>query len=496
MVRNQARSRRLTRVDHAVSRLLQPLLLGSALMFGVSTSAGAEPAHSGPLQQPTVQNPAGDILYTVRPDDTLIGIARERLDHPDRWQDVQRYNGISHPRRLPPGTVLKLRPEWLKRAPPMATLASVSNEVQLDRAPAQSGAQFTEGSMIQTGSDSTAVITLPDGTVLRIPSASQVRLERLRAYHGEEDLEALFELEKGSIEPRTEPRKRSRPLEIRTPAGNAAVRGTHFRVQAQAQHSTIEVLRGQVEAGNSAGLALVDQGNGAYVKAGVAPQVEPLLPAPDLSAIDDKRVNVAAPRFELPALNGAVAYRIEVSTQEDFSTVLLDTRVQQPVLGFQSKQDGPHFIRVRGISARSLEGHDSLARIDVQARSQALQLVPTPPILNAGLHTLSWRAPAATDGSRRYRLQIATDAAFRYVLHDQILRSPQAALQLHARPPLSRWWRVAIIEKGKQGPFTPAGHFVIQAPAPGNKAQARPPLASGARNDGQTDSAEQPQPGH
>ncbi|MDO4905730.1 MAG: FecR domain-containing protein [Lautropia sp.] len=477
MARLPIHSERLIPVDHtSLRQWCGRLVLGGALGLGLLASAVAEvTAPDSTAQRGNPSARSEDILYTVRPNDTLIGIARERLDTPQRWQDVQRYNGIAQPRRIPPGTILKIRPEWLKPSPVMATLATVSNEVQLDRGPAKAGNRLGEGSLIRTGRDSTAVVDLPDGTQLRIPSASQVRLERLRAYHGAEDLEVLFRLEKGSIEPRTPPRQRSRSLRIRTPSGNAAVRGTHFRVKAQAERSTIEVLRGQVEAGNRAGAALVEQGNGAYFSKGTAPKVEPLLPPPDLGTIDGRQLGAVTPTIEIPALEGAVAYHVEVSTREDFNTLLLDTRSQQPFIQFQTGQDGTYYLRVRGISAHSLEGHDSVARVEVLARPLPPRLSPTATTLPAGLHTLAWQdEDPAHDDRRRYRLQIASDADFRHVLHDQILSQPQSALHLHAHPPLTRWWRVAAIENNRQGPFSAPAHFMMQKPAPINEATPRP----------------------
>ncbi len=189
-------------------------------------------------------SPADDeiLLYHVQPGDTLLGLSREKLDTPERWRDVQKLNHIGNPRHLQPGTTLRMLPGWLKPKVAQALLESASNQVKLDGKPAHDGAAIPEGTTVQTGPDSAAVITLPDGTRLRIPSATEVRLERLRAYHGERHLDAGFLLRHGSIEPDS-PGKRSRPLNIKTPSGNAAVRGTHFRVHAEGPRSTRTPVR-------------------------------------------------------------------------------------------------------------------------------------------------------------------------------------------------------------------------------------------------------------
>lgn len=455
---------------------------GALLCLGllVQTGPGAF-AHSADDAAETVPSRADDILYTVQPNDTLIGISRERLDTPSRWQDVQQYNGIDRPRRLPPGTILRLRPEWLKPSAVMAMLSSTSNQVKTNGKPASAGTELPEGSIISTGADSTAVIRLPDGTQLRIPSASQVRIRRLRAYHGEKDLDALFQLDRGGIEPDS-PGQRKRPLKIRTPSGNAAVRGTRFRVQATDRRSTIEVLRGQVEGSNRAGATLVDAGHGAYFSPGKAPRVEPLLPAPSLAALDGQRYDDSNPTLTLPPLGKAVAYRVEISVDEQFNRLLLDTRTKQQGVQFRTRADGVYYLRVRPVSAQSIEGHDSLARIEVRARPLPPALHPLSSPVPAGLTTLKWtdRAPASPPESRRYRVQIARDAHFGQVLHDEIHPGHEASLYLSARiTPLTRWWRVAAIDGRHQGPFSPPGRFVIAPPAPIRAGVPLPVVRSG-----------------
>ncbi|RKW46257.1 MAG: LysM peptidoglycan-binding domain-containing protein, partial [Lautropia sp.] len=336
--------------------------LPAGLTLAEGTSTGGTPAAPS-----ATANPADNeiLLYHVQPGDTLLGLSREKLDTPERWRDVQKLNHIGNPRHLQPGTTLRMLPGWLKPKVAQALLESASNQVKLNGKPAQDGAAIPEGTTVQTGPDSAAVITLPDGTRLRIPSATEVRLERLRAYHGERHLDAGFLLRHGSIEPDS-PGKRSRPLNIRTPSGNAAVRGTHFRVHAEGQRSTVEVLRGRVAAGNRKATADVDAGKGTWFTAKSKPVVAQLLPAPDLGGIQGRTWTQTAPHLPLPALAGdAAAYHVEVSTRPDFSAVLLDTRTREPGFVLPSRQDGPHYVRVSAISRTGIEGYVGTTEVQV-----------------------------------------------------------------------------------------------------------------------------------
>lgn len=357
---------RPARAGHAPLQRHARLLLLSLL--GMAAPALAD------LPDGTRQNEAGEVLYTVRQGDTLLHLSQHLLDTPERWRDVQRLNDIPKPRHLQPGTVLRLLPGWLKPQPRKATIETASNEVRINGRPAQKGEQLPEGSTVKTGPDSAAVITLPDGTRLRIPSATEVRLERLRAYHGEKDLDAGFLLRRGGIEPDS-PGKRTRPLNVRTPSGNAAVRGTHFRVRADNQRSTVEVLRGQVAAGNRRSTTPVDAGQGAWFTAKSKPTVAKLPPAPVLASLSGQTFTQTVPQLILPVRDAqTAAWHVEVSTRRDFSAMVLDTRTPAATLALPSRQDGTHYVRVSRITPQGLEGYGALAQVNIDAR-------PLPPVL-------------------------------------------------------------------------------------------------------------------
>lgn len=459
---------------------------GSTPHTSTDTAAGST-SPAGPYTRPGSN---GEILYTVQPGDTLLGLSQHLLDTPERWHDVQKLNDIPRPRRLQPGTTLRLLPGWLKPHAERATLETASNEVKINGKPAHDGDHLPEGTTVKTGPDSAALITLPDGTRLRIPSATEVRLERLRAYHGEKDLDAGFLLRHGGIEPDS-PGKRSRPLNIRTPSGNAAVRGTHFRVHAENKRSTVEVLRGQVAAGNRRSTTPVDAGQGAWFTAKGKPTVTPLPPAPELTTLSGRTWHETAPQLPLPARDAqTAAWHVEVSTRQDFGAMVLDTRTQAPAFTLPSRQDGPHFVRVSRISPTGIEGYAGLAEISILARPLPPKLQPQAAEVQVNRdHPLmfAWQAVAEKPAAvvpdeealpQRYRLQVAADAGFRTILHDTVVDARSARIQPDTRRPLARWWRVAAIEgegaHQKQGPFSAAQRFVLKVDAPIVEAKPRP----------------------
>lgn len=412
----------------------------------------------------------GDLLRTIRVGDTLNQLARRELDYPERWRDVASYNNIADPRRIAPGTVVRIKREWLRNERVVARIDAVGGAATVDGRQAERGATVGEGARFETRGQDTVVLSLPDGTQLRIAPDSRVRLERLRAYHSDRAIEALIQLEQGAVEPES-PTHRPRPLEIRTPAGNAAVRGTTFRVRADRQDGFIEVLKGAVAAGSRAGDVVVDASNGAVVSPVKAPLVEALLPAPYLAT--QWPLPQRMPRFELdlPPVAGAAGYRVEVARDAAFVDVLRNQVVTEPKVDVTSERDGPLHLRVRAVSGAGIEGYDAVSMVRVAAR-------PVPPTLAAlslpedpleGPMTLNWATePAPPADSQRYVVQLAADEGFGQILGQATVTGQSATLDLPptARP-TTRYWRVAAVDAttGHQGPFSAAQPLRQRAPA-------------------------------
>jgi hypothetical protein len=421
-------------------------------------------ATTGTAAQPRVA-PDGSVVHTVEPGDTLIGIGERLLDPPTRWRDVQRLNRIAAPRRLRPGTELRIDPAWLRGEPTEATLGTVAGTVSLDGAPAAAGAVCREGSRVETGDDGVVVVRLRDGTTLTLPPASTVRFERLRRYLDGEAVEAAIAVERGAVDTRAAP-ARTRPLRIRTPAVTAAVRGTEFRVrslEAPGDATAVEVLAGGVEAAGAAGRADLAAGQGAVAARDRPPRVEPLLAAPALAALP-ARIDTPGATLTFPAVAGAAGYRVRVALDEAFTRPVADVRVAAPEVRLRSLEDGALHVRARAVSAIGLEGREAVAVVEVAARPEP-PLPTRPPDRGAVFGaeaTLSWAQP---DGIVAFRVQVAADEAFTAPLLDAVVEAASTVVALPGPGEVARtwWWRVAAIDRRgaapRQGPFPAPRRF-------------------------------------
>jgi hypothetical protein len=414
--------------------------------------------------------PAPEWRYTIRPGDTLIGIGQTYLRQPGDWRQLQRLNLIANPYRLMPGSGLRIPLALLRHQPAPARAHAVSGEVSFSLpggtpAALAAGASLPGGTAIRTHGTGTAVIEFADGARLVLQPNSSLLLDTLSVYAGGGMVDTRVRLQQGRAELSANPaRQPGRRLEVITPSAVAAVRGTRFRVAADAAATREETLAGEVAVAAQQVEVAVGAAQGTLAEAGKPPSPPvALLGAPDVSALP-ARFERYPLSFPLPALAGAQAFSGQVAPDAGFNAILLDKTTPGPVLAFAELPDGNYHLRLRGVDALGLMGLDGLHAFEVDAHPFAPLLgqpaaggrvrVPQP--------TLDWTR--ATEASR-YRLQLARDAGFGARLVDETQETQRF------QPALTQsgeyFWRVASIDRaGEQGPFSEARRFSY-VPAPG-----------------------------
>ncbi len=459
----------------ALARLsLVAAALGVLPAPALAQAAGAAPPTPSAAQRIFPDAAPDDLIRVLGRGDTLGSLAARELDEPGRWRDVARYNGITDPRAVRVGTAIRIRPEWLKSDPVTMKVEAIGGDVTIDGSPATRESTPREGSVLSTSATGTVELLLPDGTRLKIPPASKVRVERLRAYHGDAAIDARLKLEGGGIEAQSPP-ARARPLEIRSPGGNAAVRGTDFRVRGGGSDGFIEVLTGTIAADSRAGNATIGRLEGGVVSPTRAPIVELLLPAPALAGLDGQRFTTTRFEVAVAPVPQAREYRVDLARDPAFVQMVRSFRQPGPTVSVDTDRDGPLYLRMRGVSAVGLEGVDAQARLEVAARP-----VPPTPIAPrsdaggelAGPVTLAW-----TDDrpGLRYRVQLAADAGFRQLLDEKTVDTTRATLTLPPAPAGTRYWRVAGIDaSGREGPYAGPVELTQRLAAPILRATPRP----------------------
>jgi hypothetical protein len=478
-------------------------------MLAAVLAVGAAPAWVQEARPGAAGIGAGVVVdYRVQPGDTLFALLRDGAD----WQPVARANNIADPKRLQPGSLIRIPAHLLREQPALAEVVHAYGSVTVTRAstetavPLAGGETLAAGDVVRTGVQSSTTLRFVDGARVLVRPDSELKIERLAQSRA--GASTTLRLERGSADSAVPPvptaRGASAPsrYEMRTPHANLGVRGTEFRTTAESASVRVEVLEGRVGArggvsapGRSEALSpgarsaegrpanaaarsesLVGAGFGA-VGAASGMSAPRALPAPPQLAGLPERVERMPLRLSWQSA-AATRVRAQVLTTDEPPRLVLDGVFDAaPARWSEDIPDGRYELRVRAIDDSGLEGRDTRAAFVLKAR-------PEPPFIAApapGARTiddnvrLAWTRNAAAP---RVRLQIADTPDF---AQPRIDRSDLAASEARMALPLgTHHWRVAsILASGDQGPFSDAQRFTrIEPPA------APPPAEPQQSDDG------------
>lgn len=420
-----------------------------------------------------------DFLYRAQAGDTLIGLGKTLLERPTDWPQLQKLNRIADPRRIPTGRVIRIPVRLLKGVSAAGRIEQAVGDTRIvaaagTTAPARAGETIAEGARVETGADGYVSVRLADGSLLRIQAASQTVLEQSRQYPHANLFAAAWRLVSGRVEALVTELTGGEPrFEVRTPQSVLGVRGTEFRVAADAARAETrgEVLAGTVDVGGRAGATTrLDAGFATIVDAAGRPAAPiALLPAPDLGALPDLHERLLV-RFDVPAVAGATAYRAQVARDRAFQSVVAESLTPTGALRFADLPDQEWFMRVRAVDARGIEGHDAVFVFRLKARPEPpIQSTPAPRSkLRAQGVTFAWtRNPDAT----AYDFQLAGDAGFATPVQERRAIG-DTTIELDNVPPGTWFWRVASLRSASdRGPWGDPATFTLGA-LPGAPASA------------------------
>ncbi len=445
---------------------------------------------------------AQDWIYTTVEGDNLWNLSEQHLDSVLRFEQLRKINGIENPKRMRPGTRLRVPLKWIRSNPVPATIAAVQGVAEVLRADGsveqgvEPGTAVHLGDQLRTGADSTVAVKFADDSILTLHSGSLIRFDHLSA-HGETGIvDSRLNLLEGRVDTRVTPAvgPGSR-FEIQTPSAISAVRGTVYRasVRDSGEVSNIEVLGGKVAVsgddtlvGDNSAVAdksavgykktvnqaldsrygkhktLVKAGFGTQVAAGKPPlPPRKLLEPPQLNPLPE-RIRTVNGVLSWAPVPGASAYRVEVAAETTFNTLLREQVSQYTRAALPDLADGHYFVRLRAIDALGLEGKDGVHPILIDARPQPP--VPLKPaeghVLRGATPELQWTASSEAD---RYRLEISADAQFEQLLVDrddlQETRFDSAAL---SEPGHYHWRLTSIAADGEHGPVSMERSYQIK----------------------------------
>ena len=409
---------------------------------------------------------AQDMLtLDVRAHDTLIGISARYLEQPSRWPELQRLNRITNPRRLQPGSSVRIPLDWLRWSELPVQVEFVQGVVTGRQGPLSAGMRLQAGDSLDTGAQGALTVRFADGAVAVFAPGTRALLGASRVTPDGSVRATRIDLQSGSVDTTATPvQGPASRFEIRTPRVVTAVRGTHFRVVAEGEVSRHEVLTGAVALTGAAPSPLpLAQGEGLRAQAGQLGPVVRLLPAPDvrgLPAVVERTTQLV----QIPPQPGATGWRWQIASDRLFTRLLQDTRTAAPATVLSGLADGDYFLRVRAADAQQIEGTDAIHALALRARPEPpLQLAPPAGASVVSGAVLRWAEPANAGG---YQLQLARNVAFADLVLDRT-GIQGGTLQLDAAlPPGNYFWHLATLRaNGTRGPFGDPGNFTVLEPS-------------------------------
>ncbi len=341
-------------------------LFASSLLLIVAATAPALPNEARLEQRQRAKAESTDeiVVYKTKPGETLQSIAEHWFVRPEDWRRAQALNKISNPGNIPAGTALRLRSVWLKTNPIVAELSAFRGDVRISRLKAAQdvaqGMELKEGDLIETGVNGFATLSLPDGSQVSLPSASRIRLARLRQVPMSDSIDRRFTLEHGRSEAKVTPMANpaSRFL-ITTPVAVAAVRGTRYRVTYTPSEfkAVTEVTEGKVAVSRVGGIedVLVRANFGNITTSTGATRAFALLPAPVIET-PERLQDEKAVKFQLSPVEGATRYLVEIATDPGFIDRVGSREFEGTIAEFDGVPDGDYYVRAFAIDGHGLTG--------------------------------------------------------------------------------------------------------------------------------------------
>lgn len=380
---------------------MKKLLLGMLVLCLSCSFVGAEEA-------------APDYPYRVKRGDNLTRLSRDVLDQPSRWPDVAKYNKLPNKHLIYPGEILRIPYEWLKNYPASARIEDVSGEVRLNSQPAKVGDEVTQGGVIETFANASALLILPDGSSMSVLENTRLRATRLDRKKDGDYFSAELGLDEGRVDATKKkyPYANQAPLSIRAKNATIGIRGTHFRLGQEGGNTLAEVENGLVafEAGKSAAALALSGGQGSLADGVNPPAVIPLLPAPQYPDMPTE-FSRGVVSFTMPEMEGARGFRGEVAKDAGFTKIIAPVRADNHLIKLAMLGDGHYWLRLRAVDKHGLQGLAANVPFAIKI-VPPITVTPEAPTFSSEKLLTRWRGEAGF----RYELQIADNEKFVYPL--------------------------------------------------------------------------------
>ncbi|NVK23571.1 MAG: FecR domain-containing protein [Gammaproteobacteria bacterium] len=422
-------------------------------------------------------------VYVVTDGDNLWNISKKYLYNVTYFEEVRKLNNINHPRRMQPGSLIRIPLDWVIKHSAKVSVKSLNGESIFVRNNTEfvvtSDIQFALGDELRVGNKASITLVFADDSEMTLSDGVIVAFDHLTQYGKTGMVDTRVRLSQGKMEIRAEKQKGvASRLDIATASAITSVRGTVFRVgvdKSKKKGAVVEVIEGEVAVSQDGDSVSVKQGFGLHVEQGkkLTSPIE-LLKAPELINFQ-KLLQSESNKVQWQPVTNAQNYKLAIADDSLFSNIIWQehsnlTSIELPVLN-----DGLYYLRLTAITANGIEGVPNDNLIELNAFPKPPTIEPTATIHVNGSQRLSWSHNNAQHTS--VLLQLSQSEDFSKPLLSTTLKSNQ--FRPSRELPTGRYyWRIATLEQESSlthGPFSAINSFQysLLLPAPSLKASIK-----------------------
>ncbi len=409
-----------------------------------------------------------DWAYVISNNDNLWNIASKFLKKIDYYTELQKINNIKYPKRLNPGTVIRIPMQWLKHSPATARVSFKQGESQFlhnkELFPLSLTTELVLGDEIRIGENASATVVFADESEMVLFKNTIVAFDHLSIYGKTGMVDTRVRVIQGKVE--TTARRNKGPgsrLDISTPSAISSVRGTKYRVSNNLNNiSTVEVIEGNVAVvgDNPEQEINVSAGLGTMIEKGKAP-IKPVKLLSPPSIITHKKIFEKNPVITWNKVKNASQYNVQISKVKDFKSILWQkveskNSVNIPI----NNTDDLYYFRVTAIDKLGIEGIPAYSEFSLNSFPIAPLLNDTPERFSETpeLAYLSW-LPNEDINVNGYVVEIAEDAEFTQVLLKESTKNTHLTLPTSLTYG-DYFWRVSSMINFDKGPASAPFRFI------------------------------------
>jgi|GEM_PF-210508 len=391
--------------------------------------------------------------YIFQPNDSFSKVEKKLLNRQYSWNDLIRFNKITRPSRIKPGTPIAIPVNWLQHQPIGAVATSIEGDVLLNRARSGKQIKIDVPTPINVGDEistlsGTLLVKFTNGTVIRIGKDARIIFNQLTQYTNTRISNTRMRLEYGHISTRVKPLTKGSHYVIETASAVAAVRGTAFRLKARGDKTSLEVTKGIVTfTPNNLSLQqaltatqFIKAGYAARISGGSISNNKALPPA-----LNASKTKMEAAQFPITlkwdTKNNAKAYHYYLFKDSINGLILKDSALSSPSIQIQHLDNGNYIADMREIDQDGYESPDSLIYLNVNIHANPGNLIS--PANNSKLRRKNvvfvWNN---TQPGTYSRLELALDPNFTQIVSTSAYLAAEKTTPPKGLPPGKYYWRV------------------------------------------------------